>query len=87
MCGMTSCVEPSRETGGREKRRETYGGRKFIASYPRGVHVASRGKIWRVEKGPKCRSSTTFVESMPCKITQASGVSLHDTTINIINIL
>ena len=26
MCGMTSCVEPSRETGGREKRLKPTGG-------------------------------------------------------------
>ena len=55
-------MEPSYswKPGGREKTRETYGGRKFIASNPRGVHTASRGEIWRVESMVNGGYSTTY---------------------------
>ena len=57
---MTSCVEPSRETGGREKRVKPTGGGEFIASNPREWAWRHASRDWRVEIMPKCVSSTTY---------------------------
>ena len=59
---VTSCIITSlRVRGNRRegKTPQTYGGRKFIGTNPRGVHAASRGEIWRVEKTANRGSNTT----------------------------
>ena len=56
---VTSCVEHSRETGGREKRLKPTRGRKFIPSNPREARGLGAPRGRRVEKGLMYGSNTT----------------------------
>ena len=58
-CGIMRETLVLMETGGEGKTHETYGGRKFIPSNPRGVHVARQVHAPCVEKSPSRGSSTT----------------------------
>ena len=69
-CGMTSCVEPSRDndvmrgTGGREKRLKPTRGRKFIASNPRKARGIGAPRGRRVGISRKIGSNTTTLKAL-----------------------
>ena len=53
------CGHPTWKPGG-GKNASNLRGRKFLGTNPRGVHAASRGKIWRVEMTVNRGSNTTY---------------------------
>ena len=59
---LFECVEPARIRGnrGEGKTPETYGGRKFIASNPRGVHAVRQVHAPCVEMPVNRGSITTY---------------------------